>query len=1100
VQVVYIVYIYCFLSDAMDKEIHKVCNKLFNLIRKSTASKVKFFLSPVNVQQYKDYAQIVKKPMDLGTVKKKLNSAHVSKCEYSTFDDFCEDMRLIFTNCMLYNAKQKDQSDSIYAWAADFLRNFNAGVEKNQVIVDTQLSKMTRYTFPEFPICEQLWSKFNSKAYVLFAEPVPLADYKDFIRRPICLATIKEKMQTGAYKSFEEFDEDMVRIGTNCLHFNYDPDKLQSYRDNAVDFLDKYDKFKAQQKGKLKHVLKSRMLGCRRALDLFLFRNYSSPETNVEKMSLPWVLSYIPDNPNAPDKPVCIGDVSDKLYSRRYSNCDEFVADLLHVLSASKPPYLAWSKRPATVVKDNVQDLTAFLSDLKGIISLPHGADGRPILPHDLSEKWPTEWYHDLSNKSLLKVLDKLESVDKSADGITVTFKYPVDAKLAPGYDTVIKDRLDLTTIRCRITSGIWYYFSDQFLADIDLITQNCKDYNSRNKYYVGLAQQLKKEAKLAHDYVKNQEKKLKAEAVKLAERKAKAEKAAKKKESTTAIAARGSSTKLEVLGTNRPSFSLRQKAKVVTEATKPEISRPKRKRFEAPAPRKRTKVSEVPMISMDVGLPGTAETPDSAAVEPEAAPVSEPEQPSVPRAEVFSDVGTHQVLKAVKKKNRKKEKKLSPEEEQCKRLFNRLHKDVVAIDGIELSGHYHDVWKFNWSRPFLYHPLEQYPQESFKAMYLKRVQKPIALYFAMEEGNEAVYDKLRTGEYAKIVAANPSGPGVKELFVEDAVRCFENAKAANNGLDLTSEWIRIKANHFLMLLNHLSLESIFLRESKFDAERNRLRKEREEHLSGLSLTTTKTYVDRITEFSDKVLNKLKKKKYLAITHQHWNTTKEALANVPGYTDVIKRPMDLASVHDTLQKMGYETYGAVLSDIRLCFSNALDYWGDEQRGAAIDRDLVIKNATDSSAAFEEIWGYASCLIYEYVLREEIFKKMAKQEREEKAEEERLRKQKQEEKEEAERKRQEEKKNRDKEKYTAIMAQLKKRAKKDSESEESDSDSDEEDFWLRNVSEKKTKLETCVISNQLRENWSQANQNWITSGFKGDEIFESQINNLRGGAK
>ena len=258
----------------MDKEIHKVCNKLFNLIRKSTASKVKFFLSPVNVQQYKDYTQIVKKPMDLGTVKKKLNSAHVSKCEYSTFDDFCEDMRLIFTNCMLYNAKQKDQSDSIYGWAADFLRNFNAGVEKNQVIVDTQLSKMTRYTFPEFPICEQLWSKFNSKAYVLFAEPVLLADYKDFIRRPICLATIKEKMQTGAYKSFEEFDEDMVRIGTNCLHFNYDPDKLQSYRDNAVDFLDKYDKFKAQQKGKLKHVLKSRMLGCRRALDLFLFRNY----------------------------------------------------------------------------------------------------------------------------------------------------------------------------------------------------------------------------------------------------------------------------------------------------------------------------------------------------------------------------------------------------------------------------------------------------------------------------------------------------------------------------------------------------------------------------------------------------------------------------------------------------------------------------------------------------------------------------------------------------------------------------------------------------------------------------------------------------------
>ena len=294
--------------------------------------------------------------MDLGTVKKKLSTGNISKCEYKSFQDFCEDVRLIFTNCLLYNEKHKGHSDSIYSWAADFLESFNAAVEKNQALVDARLSKITRYTFPEFPVCEQIWNRFNVKTYAwYFYDPVPLEDYKHFIRHPICLSEIKGKLETGAYKSFEEFDKDMISIGTNCLHFNYDPNEMQAYRDVAIDFLDKYDKFKFQQKGKIQHTMKSRLLGCRRALDLLLLRNCPSTEVESnekpEKMSLPWLLKYLPDNPDIPDRPVCIGDVSDKLYSLQYSNPDEFMADLLHVLSIDSPPYAAWSKRSPETVK-----------------------------------------------------------------------------------------------------------------------------------------------------------------------------------------------------------------------------------------------------------------------------------------------------------------------------------------------------------------------------------------------------------------------------------------------------------------------------------------------------------------------------------------------------------------------------------------------------------------------------------------------------------------------------------------------------------------------------------------------------------------------------
>lgn len=51
----------------------------------------------------RDYHDIIKKPMDLGTVKMKLN-----KREYRTAADFAADVRLIFTNCYKYNPPNHD--------------------------------------------------------------------------------------------------------------------------------------------------------------------------------------------------------------------------------------------------------------------------------------------------------------------------------------------------------------------------------------------------------------------------------------------------------------------------------------------------------------------------------------------------------------------------------------------------------------------------------------------------------------------------------------------------------------------------------------------------------------------------------------------------------------------------------------------------------------------------------------------------------------------------------------------------------------------------------------------------------------------------------
>lgn len=56
----------------------------------------------MNVQTLKipDYYDIVKKPMDFGTIKTKLKEQR-----YANINEFMDDMELVFYNCKLYNGE-----------------------------------------------------------------------------------------------------------------------------------------------------------------------------------------------------------------------------------------------------------------------------------------------------------------------------------------------------------------------------------------------------------------------------------------------------------------------------------------------------------------------------------------------------------------------------------------------------------------------------------------------------------------------------------------------------------------------------------------------------------------------------------------------------------------------------------------------------------------------------------------------------------------------------------------------------------------------------------------------------------------------------------
>lgn len=72
------------------------------------------FLLPVNTKQFPSYRKFIKKPMDVSTMRTKLESN-----QYKGKDDFALDVRLIFDNCETFN-----EDDSPVGQAGHNMRNF----------------------------------------------------------------------------------------------------------------------------------------------------------------------------------------------------------------------------------------------------------------------------------------------------------------------------------------------------------------------------------------------------------------------------------------------------------------------------------------------------------------------------------------------------------------------------------------------------------------------------------------------------------------------------------------------------------------------------------------------------------------------------------------------------------------------------------------------------------------------------------------------------------------------------------------------------------------------------------------------------------------
>ncbi len=179
------------------------------------------FLLPVNAKKVTDYYSVIKNPIDLQTVRKKIHDKL-----YTNQQSFLDDMKLLLSNSEIYNGANHlitNQARNLYD---NCVRRVNERKDKlsrlekaiNPLLDDNKLIKFNYLLEKLFN--EQIMNIENSYAFLKPVNKAKYKDYYDIIKSPIDLETIKNKIIAKKYKTREQFFNDFNLLYNNCLTYN----------------------------------------------------------------------------------------------------------------------------------------------------------------------------------------------------------------------------------------------------------------------------------------------------------------------------------------------------------------------------------------------------------------------------------------------------------------------------------------------------------------------------------------------------------------------------------------------------------------------------------------------------------------------------------------------------------------------------------------------------------------------------------------------------------------------------------------------------------------------------------------------------------------
>ncbi|XP_055893415.1 transcription initiation factor TFIID subunit 1-like isoform X2 [Biomphalaria glabrata] len=181
---------------------------------------IQLFLFPVNPKEVPDYYRIIKRPMDMQTMRE-----NVRQKKYRSREDFLTDLNQIVENSKLYNGAQHLLTLNAQSMLTLCIHRI---AEKEQ-----KLMRLEKAINPLLDDNDQVALSYIFEKIILsmkaidtswpFHNPVnkkTVKDYYTVVKRPMDLTTLLKNVQSHKYHSKDQFVEDAELLYTNSLQYN----------------------------------------------------------------------------------------------------------------------------------------------------------------------------------------------------------------------------------------------------------------------------------------------------------------------------------------------------------------------------------------------------------------------------------------------------------------------------------------------------------------------------------------------------------------------------------------------------------------------------------------------------------------------------------------------------------------------------------------------------------------------------------------------------------------------------------------------------------------------------------------------------------------
>lgn len=179
------------------------------------------FRSPVNAKAegiYPDYFKVVTKPMDLRTVKARLENGW-----YWDIAQCISDINQVWYNAKVYNPPEH----TIYKWAVTMSSVTNAWLQKVPKVA--KMSDSNKSHVFNLKVCENILETImNDKSLRHCSEPflIITSKYANDTYTPTDLNGIKKKLLAGFYKNAQEFAMDFRQMISETYRYCIDKDPI----------------------------------------------------------------------------------------------------------------------------------------------------------------------------------------------------------------------------------------------------------------------------------------------------------------------------------------------------------------------------------------------------------------------------------------------------------------------------------------------------------------------------------------------------------------------------------------------------------------------------------------------------------------------------------------------------------------------------------------------------------------------------------------------------------------------------------------------------------------------------------------------------------